>query len=636
VKILLMKPYKVLFPFFILLMVKADAQKWFWARQAFGNATYSEGIATATDGNDNVYLVGSWGPGPKSGKYVVFGNDTLRTWMTAGSVGYLVKYDSSGNFLWSTESNGSCFPYSIATDKKSNIYETGFFSDTVSFGVNTLITKNNNIYLVKYSQNGSVLWARAPTAKSSNINISFSTAIDTDNNVYITGSFEDTVIFGAYVLVSKGFENVFLAKYDSNGNVLWAYAYGGKAPNGDASNGVIVDGENNPIIVGAFSSPAIQFGSVTLMNYGVNNIFLAKFDENGNALWAASSKVTNTAQGYCVATDKNNNVYFSGNYSSASIVLGNDSFSIYQGQMFIAKYSSSGKEIWVNPVKSVGPDANPVIWTIVTDYCNDVYISGGCGDSLIIDNFKYTAPAGYSDPAFVAELDSNGSLLNCFVTNTGGDDWAWITLNSRNDIYFGGDIEINTYMGDSLYYINDENAFLSKFTFGPPSCCKISSVRIVGSTSIIAGDSVLISSSVNGSSYLWSTGATTKSIVIKPSATSTYSLSVKDSAGCINSAVIVITVTENCGNIFIPTAFSPNKNGQNDILYVHGDCIKAMDFVVYDRWGEKVFESYSLNDGWDGTFKGKPLNTGSFAYYLKATMQNGKVVEKKGNVALVR
>ncbi|HTA84250.1 MAG TPA: gliding motility-associated C-terminal domain-containing protein [Bacteroidia bacterium] len=95
-------------------------------------------------------------------------------------------------------------------------------------------------------------------------------------------------------------------------------------------------------------------------------------------------------------------------------------------------------------------------------------------------------------------------------------------------------------------------------------------------------------------------------------------------------------ITGTCTNIFVPDAFSPNKDGYNDVLYVRSDCIKTIDFILFDRWGEKIFETTSLNYGWDGTYKGQPMNTGSFVYYLKAQLYNGTSIEKKGSVALVR
>ena len=72
------------------------------------------------------------------------------------------------------------------------------------------------------------------------------------------------------------------------------------------------------------------------------------------------------------------------------------------------------------------------------------------------------------------------------------------------------------------------------------------------------------------------------------------------------------------------------------MLYVRCNVLKSIYFVVYDRWGEKVFETQDIQQGWDGTFKGSKLSNAVFDYYIKATYYSGKVVEKKGNVTLVR
>jgi len=88
--------------------------------------------------------------------------------------------------------------------------------------------------------------------------------------------------------------------------------------------------------------------------------------------------------------------------------------------------------------------------------------------------------------------------------------------------------------------------------------------------------------------------------------------------------------------LFIPEAFSPNNDGHNDILYVRGKGIQFLQFAVYDRWGEKVFESDDITKGWDGTYKGVKLSTGVFNYYVKAIYYDGTKVEKKGDVTLFK
>ncbi len=85
----------------------------------------------------------------------------------------------------------------------------------------------------------------------------------------------------------------------------------------------------------------------------------------------------------------------------------------------------------------------------------------------------------------------------------------------------------------------------------------------------------------------------------------------------------------------VPNAFSPNGDNVNDVLYVMGS-IRDMDFEIFNRWGQSVFHTVDRAMGWDGTFNGKPLNPGVFAYKLSGTMANGDEVKLKGNITLVR
>ena len=120
------------------------------------------------------------------------------------------------------------------------------------------------------------------------------------------------------------------------------------------------------------------------------------------------------------------------------------------------------------------------------------------------------------------------------------------------------------------------------------------------------------------------------------------SLTVMDNNSCSNIKYLEIQVIDcdtidHCNNIFIPNIFSPNNDGKNDILYVLGSGFTINIFVIYDRWGNKVFETNDVNQGWDGTNNNKTLNTAVFVYYLEATCnENGETIIKNGNVTLVR
>jgi gliding motility-associated-like protein len=89
-------------------------------------------------------------------------------------------------------------------------------------------------------------------------------------------------------------------------------------------------------------------------------------------------------------------------------------------------------------------------------------------------------------------------------------------------------------------------------------------------------------------------------------------------------------------NLFIPDAFSPNGDGKNDVLFVRGNNIKELYFSVYDRWGEKIFETTDKNIGWDGSYKGKELSNAVFVYYCFGKYDDGTEFKQKGDISLVR
>jgi len=121
-----------------------------------------------------------------------------------------------------------------------------------------------------------------------------------------------------------------------------------------------------------------------------------------------------------------------------------------------------------------------------------------------------------------------------------------------------------------------------------------------------------------------------------PVATTTYYLTITNNEGC--QITDRVTITINCGEIFVPDAFSPNGDGINDILYlgVPESCIKDMVFRIYDRWGNNVFKSYDSTNGWDGKYKGKELDNGVFVYELTATDSKNNIIAKKGNISLIK
>lgn len=138
--------------------------------------------------------------------------------------------------------------------------------------------------------------------------------------------------------------------------------------------------------------------------------------------------------------------------------------------------------------------------------------------------------------------------------------------------------------------------------------------------------------------FSWDTGETTSSIIVAPSVTTTYCVTLTDVNGCVDTDCATVSIAIACGEIFVPTIFSPNDDLNNDNLIVYGvvGCTETYNFSVYDRWGEMVFETTDPLINWDGTYKAKAMNTGVYFYKLTAIKIDGTVVQLSGNTTLVR
>ena len=97
-------------------------------------------------------------------------------------------------------------------------------------------------------------------------------------------------------------------------------------------------------------------------------------------------------------------------------------------------------------------------------------------------------------------------------------------------------------------------------------------------------------------------------------------------------------VTPECTEpfVFFPNAFSPNGDGENETLKLYGSPIEEAYWVIYNRWGEKVFEAFTPEAEWDGTYKGKALSPDVFGFYVRLRCIGGEEYFKKGNLTLLR
>jgi len=127
--------------------------------------------------------------------------------------------------------------------------------------------------------------------------------------------------------------------------------------------------------------------------------------------------------------------------------------------------------------------------------------------------------------------------------------------------------------------------------------------------------------------------------IASPEETTIYTVEITGDLGCTTErSVEVVVVDLECREpfVFIPNAFTPNGDNDNDVLYVRGSNIDEVFMTVYNRWGEKMFETNDKNVGWDGTFKNEQLPPDVYGYYMQVKCFNGMEYFKKGNVTILR
>jgi hypothetical protein len=288
-------------------IAKIDSDgNWLWAKQAGGpSSDFCYGIAV--DANENIYVTGCFVYN------ITFGGITLSGY--ADEDIFIAKTDSNGNWLWAKKAGGLIdnFGNSISVDNAGNCYAYGYFMESATFGDATVTSNTGDgIYVAKLDSDGNWLWVTSANAISPK-----SIAVDKNGNSYITGDFYSSVTFGNTTLTSSNNFHLFVAKLDSNGNWLWAKQNEGTDKSG--SDDVNIDDSGNCFITGNFAGSAI-FGNTTLISRGKNDIFVARLDSNGNWIWVNQVGGTNNDYGRGIAVDANGYNYVTGNlFGNATI-----------------------------------------------------------------------------------------------------------------------------------------------------------------------------------------------------------------------------------------------------------------------------------------------------------------------------
>ncbi len=401
--------------------VSAQVPDWAWAKTNSGAAD-CEARSMAVDQSGNVYVTGYF-----SGSSAVFASTTLTNSGTPGSGDYfLLKFDRTGALQWAKRAVGSDDDegLSVTCDASGNVYTTGSFeSPTITFGT-TVLTNNSavglaDVFIVKYNSAGNVLWASAFGGNQSETGNAIQ--CDASGNVYLLGDFLSlSVQFGSYGVINGGAGDIFFTKFNSGGTPLWAKRIGGGQL--DSGRDLTTDASGNIAVFGEFASSSMATFSPALVNAGGSDIFLARYDGAGNILSASRYGGSNDEFAFAMTSNTSGELFISGSFNSSALVLGSASLSNSGNKdIFFAKFNSSATTTqWANKANA---NAGTVVLDLITDASGNLYSSGRFNVSaLTFTNVTALTNSGGFDGFLVKFNSSTGAGIWAKQTSSSGDE----------------------------------------------------------------------------------------------------------------------------------------------------------------------------------------------------------------------
>ncbi len=409
------------------------AQTFGWAKMGDVGTGYNTANNIATDPDGNVYVTGWFS------NTTTFG--TVSVTSSGGSDFFLAKYDSTGNLMWVRNggSSGTEIGYGVKTDNFGNIYVTGTYGDSIRFGSTLLTTASaasgGNVFLAKFGSDGSVKWAKQATSTEAQ---GQAVAVDKLGRPYIAGYFKDHLNFGTTSLTTGSLNSaMFIAKYDSAGNVIWSENSSGSSVN---AYGIAIDNNNKAVVTGYFVSSA-SFGTTSLSGSAGYDFYLVDYDTLGNVVWAKSGGSTANDQGNAVSIDFAGNIYVTGSVGSPASI---DTVSITGSEgSFVAKFNTSGRCLWVRQITDTQPSVGG---SIIADSSGSTYVTGYFKGAGTFGSLAPLTSAGGWD-VFITKYNTSGSPVWRTAAGGNGDDFSYGIARYKGQLYIAGSFQDTAHFG---------------------------------------------------------------------------------------------------------------------------------------------------------------------------------------------
>lgn len=663
-----------------------------WATYYGGSGTEFYYGTVAADAAGNVYLSGITGSaaGIASGGF-------QNTYGGGLYDAFLVKFDAaSGNRIWATYYGGSGLDefYSIAIDASNNLYLAGWSASTSGISAGGFQNTNNggtyDAMLVKFDPLGNRMCATY--YGGTGMEQGTAVALDGVGNVYVSGETDSPTSIS-----SGGFQNVygggtydaFLVKFSSCFTVLnlstsststscfgtcdgttTVTPIGGTAPYTYTWNSSPVQttaiatglcaGTYTVVVTDTLGNTATATATVT-QPLPVSAVFSTVLNTScptscdGSATAAgtggtapytyswSNAQTTVNATGLCAGTYTLNVTDANGCSQTQTVTITSPAPIVLSFTTTNANCTAANGTATVNATG--GTPGYTYLWNnsqtgqtatglISGSYNVVVTDANGCTSftGVIVGAVNTLSATVSSTPSSCS--DSTGTATATPVGGTAPYSYSW------SDGQF---FPIATGLSPGLYVVTVMDINGCSITLPVNvgmSAGPTATASITGTTS--SGTQL---NATGGGYYFWTPSAglscvTCSDPIASPGVSTVYCVQVTDVGGCTDVACITVDA-DPCNAQFLstllPNAFSPNGDGGNDVFCVPANtCVLSFVLTVYDRWGEKVFETSDIKNCWDGTFGGKTLNTDVFVYSFSAELSNGESFKQKGNISLVK